>query len=1144
MQAKMYVYGLLIPMLCTGFSHAESLLSSETEELIRKKLRVRSFSTRELILPKGESPNSLEMTVLHEGKSVALSLGKHSVRASYFQILVQRADGRFEIKPEPPVTTYRGFVKEDNGAEVAASLMPDGLSVTVVNKDGSGWAIRPVRAFQPQSPRKLHISYDLSEVASLSCGHDDEDDPDATLGFQAYSEEDQEVRRALFDVGYQEDECTITVANVAFDSDYEFYAGKFDGDEDRCIAEIEEGLNITNLIYERDVRITHKISAIILRTDPATDFYAVFPDASDFGSMLVAFKDEWNENMQHIDYDSAYYLTGKSHPEYGGLAYVRAICSQYRYGMGIGGSSYEGIYRHEVGHNWGCGHSCGTERKYVMCGNSISALSAHNIEVIKAYRESRSCLEEIPYESDPAPPYVRPDLVMRIQGQGPVAIDVLSGDTDINCERLKLMSFDSRSSFGADIEVLSPFDSHDFESLLYLPRSDFTGTDFFSYKVEDETGFAEEGIVLVKTVSPGQIAYYNFEETEGDEAEDASGHDREGDLKGGLLFETDSVPGRYGRGLKFSGIDREYVSLGKDADFDMTHQITVCAWCTVDAFAGRGEELVSKGSDAWRLKRNGAKPSLKFTCTGLSVSGSPDGNLLGTVAVDDGLWHHVAGVYDGSRIYLYVDGVLDGSLPATGFINTNSSSARIGDDEWNGTIDEVRIFNYGLDSEEIRLLYEGAMMVTVEPVDGALGVVPSAEIHWQASAAVTAHDVYFGMDYDAVYSANTTAFEYKGRKTESSYTPQTDPGRTYFWRIDEIIDGLPVKGSVRAYTCGFAYTDFSEPALDAYSFSRKRGDRELEFETSWAPTSGRDPFVGVIGTGSTVTTPVFSHRSVDALTTFESVDLSEHDESALSLRLQVRNTGYEDNDHLNIYTTNGVEEIQLLKLAREVNLSQRSGTGYETYAALLPGEWDHASLVVASSSNSSAGRERFDFDQVSFFDYNLFSVIAHTSFRELSVDAASYTPDQSGVELGFKTVQVRTGGSDPYVGVVEHKSTSKPRLLRYRSVEAETVFDTVDLQGLQNVRVAVVVRESSTGYENEDYLNIYVTNGSDRIDLINASGDGLDSLPQDEHLTVQAMVPDTWQQAALVVSSHSNSSSGSEIFDLFYVEFVRMPELD
>jgi len=85
--------------------------------------------------------------------------------------------------------------------------------------------------------------------------------------------------------------------------------------------------------------------------------------------------------------------------------------------------------------------------------------------------------------------------------------------------------------------------------------------------------------------------------------------------------------------------------------------------------------------------------------------------------VNDGKWHHVAGVYDGTKLYLYVDGELDNSEYASGSIATNNYNVWIGawidpkgqivGREWNGLIDDVRIYSYALGEADIKAVYAG-----------------------------------------------------------------------------------------------------------------------------------------------------------------------------------------------------------------------------------------------------------------------------------------------------------------------------------------------------------------------------------------------------------------------------------------------------
>ena len=70
------------------------------------------------------------------------------------------------------------------------------------------------------------------------------------------------------------------------------------------------------------------------------------------------------------------------------------------------------------------------------------------------------------------------------------------------------------------------------------------------------------------------------------------------------------------------------------------------------------------------------------------------------------MWSHVAGTYDGSTLRVYVNGVEDGSLPATGPIPTNTIPLIFGADSghgslFDGAIDEVTLYGRALSAQEI-----------------------------------------------------------------------------------------------------------------------------------------------------------------------------------------------------------------------------------------------------------------------------------------------------------------------------------------------------------------------------------------------------------------------------------------------------------
>ena len=93
-----------------------------------------------------------------------------------------------------------------------------------------------------------------------------------------------------------------------------------------------------------------------------------------------------------------------------------------------------------------------------------------------------------------------------------------------------------------------------------------------------------------------------------------------------------------------------------------------------------------------------------------------------------------------------------------------------------------------------------------QPANGTVGVVHSPILTWTPAENASSHQVYFGMDKDAVNNATKESPEYKGSRDpgSESYDPgQLDWNVTYYWRVDAVYNGdpdHPVKGLVWSFT--------------------------------------------------------------------------------------------------------------------------------------------------------------------------------------------------------------------------------------------------------------------------------------------------------------------------------------------------------
>ena len=128
-------------------------------------------------------------------------------------------------------------------------------------------------------------------------------------------------------------------------------------------------------------------------------------------------------------------------------------------------------------------------------------------------------------------------------------------------------------------------------------------------------------------------------------------------------------------------------------------EFTACAWVKADDNNTDSYNSIISRADPfiWSLRQR-SNGSIQFMIALESGSISIDGNI----SILDGYWHHVVGLYDGKELAIYVDGVLDNAIEASGLMKVDySSSISIGnrintDYPWDGLLDDVRVYSYAL----------------------------------------------------------------------------------------------------------------------------------------------------------------------------------------------------------------------------------------------------------------------------------------------------------------------------------------------------------------------------------------------------------------------------------------------------------------
>jgi len=242
------------------------------------------------------------------------------------------------------------------------------------------------------------------------------------------------------------------------------------------------------------------------------------------------------------------------------------------------------------------------------------------------------------------------------------------------------------------------------------PHADVEGlkpqTQYF-WRIDEirKDGTVTQGPLWSFTTGSPMAAHWKLDETEGQEAADVCGPHN-----AAIQGTSDWRPseGSVGGAMAFDG--STYADAGNLRLADPVGAITVAAWIKVNAFDKPYQAIVTKGDTSWRLSRHKETDLLHFACDGLKVP-----SLSGKTSVTDGKWHHVAGVYDGAMMYLYLDGQLESSQAAGGSIQQNDQPVHIGsnaqspDRLWHGMIDDVRLYACALSEEQVKTLCAGQM---------------------------------------------------------------------------------------------------------------------------------------------------------------------------------------------------------------------------------------------------------------------------------------------------------------------------------------------------------------------------------------------------------------------------------------------------
>jgi hypothetical protein len=242
-------------------------------------------------------------------------------------------------------------------------------------------------------------------------------------------------------------------------------------------------------------------------------------------------------------------------------------------------------------------------------------------------------------------------------------------------------------------------------SLTWTTQADWAAAETNSVDINSSPG---DVIGMPTLTSEGLVGYWNFEEGSGDTVHDATGNGHDGRIYGATWTNTP-----FGKGLSFNGFS-DYVEVSNVSDgiFDFgTGDFTIAAWIRTTGGSGYSrDDVIIKGdpfNSGFGMSVRNSRISSYIGNTG-SGAGYNDNSMI----VNDDVWHHVISLRRSGMVMIYADGMFQFSYLYSGTVtvNTNLIFGKHGtknESYYEGMLDEVRIYNRALSTDEISGLYAG-----------------------------------------------------------------------------------------------------------------------------------------------------------------------------------------------------------------------------------------------------------------------------------------------------------------------------------------------------------------------------------------------------------------------------------------------------
>jgi len=300
-------------------------------------------------------------------------------------------------------------------------------------------------------------------------------------------------------------------------------------------------------------------------------------------------------------------------------------------------------------------------------------------------------------------------------------------------------------------------------------------------------------LVLASPAGAELVGWWPMDDGDGSVAVDATGNGNDGVFNGDPQW----VVGQLDGALEFDG-SGDWLDCGTGGTLSFGEAVTMAVWIKVsvmgaDHKVGGNQDNANGG---YKMSVYGDK--VEFEIRTAANASALNRNVAGGTTIELDTWYHATGVYSLADGYIrtYINGVLDRELATTEELGVSPGPMRIGCEpfntggyNFNGIMDDVRVYNHAVTEDELPLIMLGGKPAELasgpEPADESVDVPRDVVLGWEAGSAAATHDVYFGTSFEDVNAAdasNPMGVLASQGQTGVSYDPEgvLDFSQTYY----------------------------------------------------------------------------------------------------------------------------------------------------------------------------------------------------------------------------------------------------------------------------------------------------------------------------------------------------------------------------